>query len=115
MYLITLVCYVCVRVCMYIQRTYMYDSASCYNSTSCVYTATFFTQSAIQISMDYHSLTSVRMSRHTDFQENMTENQVKLERVIRRTLCTVKAWVHLNWSEGHISGYGGYLEQAMNF
>ena len=30
-------------------------------------------------------------------------------------LCTVKAWVHLNWSEGHISGYGGYLEQAMNF
>ena len=30
-------------------------------------------------------------------------------------LCTVKAWVHLNWSKGHISGYGGYLEQAMNF
>ena len=32
-----------------------------------------------------------------------------------RLLCTVKAWVHLNWSEGHISGYEGYLEQAMNF
>ena len=30
-------------------------------------------------------------------------------------LCTVKAWVHLNWSEGHILGYGGYLEQAMSF
>ena len=30
-------------------------------------------------------------------------------------LCTVKAWVHLNWSESHISGHGGYMEQAMNF
>ena len=31
-----------------------------------------------------------------------------------KLLCTVKAWVHLNWSEGHISSQGGYMEQAMN-
>ena len=30
-------------------------------------------------------------------------------------LCTVKASIHLNWSEGHISGYEDYLEQAMSF
>ena len=27
-------------------------------------------------------------------------------------LCTVKAWV---WSDGHIRGHRGYMEQAMNF
>ena len=92
-YFIKLVCcvcvcacvYVCMYVCMYVCIHTCMSVPVAILSASCVYTATFFTQSAIQISMDYHSLTSVRMSRHTDFQENMMENQVKLERVIRHT------------------------------
>ena len=87
-YFITLVCCVCVcvYVCMYIQRTYMYDSASCYTfSILCLYS--YFLHSISD--PNKHGLPLFNLSQdvkaHIDFQENMTENQVKLERVIRRT------------------------------
>ena len=35
--------------------------------------------------------------------------------VIDTPLCIVKAWVHLNRSDGHIWSHRGYMEQAMNF
>ena len=87
-YFITLVCCVCVcvYVCMYVQRTYMYDSASCYTfSILCLYS--YFLHSISH--PNKHGLPLFNLSQdvkaHIDFQENMTENQVKLERVIRRT------------------------------